>query len=66
MKFISIKRVEVSTNGATSFSFGNLTGSKHVIFYEKDLKSVQFFVRHNTHKLPQKSFYSSYKLKYTF
>jgi len=64
MKPFIIKRVEVSTNGAISFSSGCFHDLKQVIFCEKDLINSQFFSKSKQNQISQSSLYTSYKSKY--
>ena len=64
MKSASIKCVTVSSNGTIKFSATCLKSIKQVIFHEKDLTSLQFFIKPTKSQLFQNISHTSYKSKY--
>jgi hypothetical protein len=64
MKSCTIKRIQVFTNGTTSFFLGCLTDLNQVVFYEKDLINSQLFSKSKRNQISQNLSYTSYKSKY--
>lgn len=68
MKTISIKTLEILTDGSLNFCYKNLNSAKQTLFYEKDYKTSTFSKKlfkkqtaYNHNLSP-----NSYKLKYKF
>jgi hypothetical protein len=66
MKSISIKSIEIFTDGTVNFSYIFLKSRKQVMFNEKDAKNSLFFKKLTTPKSIQSSSRTSYKSRYKF
>jgi|GEM_PF-5848205 len=66
MKSISIKSIEVFSNGTISFSYTHFKSNKQVIFYEKDFLNSIFSKSSKKSQQSKSIFRTSYKSKYKF
>lgn len=66
MKLINIKFVEISTDGAISFSYATLRSTKQQAFYEKDNKNFLFTKKPMKVQSFQNMSRNLYKSKYKF
>lgn len=66
MKSISIKSIEIFTDGTVNFSYIFLKSRKQVMFNEKDAKNSLFFKKLTTAQSIQSSSRTSYKSRYKF
>ena len=64
MKLITIKFIEIFTDGTVNFSYVPLKSRKQVIFNEKDTKNFLFYRKSTTNQLVQTLFCTSYKSRY--
>lgn len=66
MKEIRIKCIKVSSHGTINFSLISFLSFKQVIFYEKDVRSLEFFNKHKKSHTLLNTNKTSYKSKYKF
>jgi hypothetical protein len=66
MKFISVKYIEIFTDGTANFSYKGLKSSKQIIFHEKDFANSVFFRKPINQQLVRDVSRNFYKLKYKF
>ena len=64
MRSITIKSIEILTDGTLSFSYNCLKSTKQVSFYDKDSRSLLFFKKLKNQKTFQNSPTITYKSKY--
>jgi len=66
MKTISIKVLQIFTDGSLNFCYKNLNSSKQIIFYEKDYKNSTFSKKSSEKQTVYNSSHNLYKSKYKF
>jgi len=64
MKTISIKALEIFTDGSLNFCYKSLNSSKQIIFYEKDYQSSGFSKKLSEKQTSYNSSHNLYKSKY--
>lgn len=66
MKLISVKSIEIFTDGTINFSYVPLKSTKQVVFHEKDAKNSLFFRKSTKNQPIQNLSRTSYKSRYKF
>ena len=66
MKLITLKSVDIFTDGTVNFSYVPLKSAKQVVFHEKDAKNSLFFRKSTKNQSIQNLSRTSYKSRYKF